>query len=53
MLSRHRQGGDKHGDTAQHEHSPHKAAQSPQKDGSTSRKNGLFPWGPNVKSLMH
>lgn len=33
VLSRHRQGGDKHGDTAQHEHGPHQAAHASQKDG--------------------
>lgn len=38
MLSWHRQGGDKHGDTAQHEHRSHKAAHAPQEDGPASRE---------------
>lgn len=33
VLTWHRQGGDKHGDTAQHEDRPHEAAHTPQKDG--------------------
>lgn len=36
MLPWHRQGGDKHGDAAQHEHRPHEAAHPPQQDGSAS-----------------
>lgn len=38
MLSWHRQGGDKHGDAAQHKHRPHEAAHAPQKDGPTNHK---------------
>lgn len=41
VLSGHRQGGDKHGDAAQHEDRPHEAAQTPQKDGPTSSKEQL------------
>lgn len=36
MLSWHRQGGDEHGDTAQHENGSHEAAHAPQEDGSAS-----------------
>lgn len=39
MLSWHRQGGDKHGDAAQHKHRPHEAAHAPQKDGPTNHEN--------------
>lgn len=41
MLSRHRQGSDKHGDTAQHEHGPHQAAHASQKDGPEPIKGNV------------
>lgn len=45
VLSGHRQGGDEHGDTAQHEHSPHQAAQASQQDGprtNTENSQNMF-----------
>lgn len=36
VLSWNRQGSDKHGDTAQHEHRPHEAAHPPQENGPRS-----------------
>lgn len=42
MLSRHRQGGDEHGDAAKHENRPHQAAQAPQKNGPAWWKKQLI-----------
>lgn len=56
MLSRHRQGGDKHGDTAQHEHGPHQAAHASQKDGPEPIKGErvkLNVFKLNFKAVRH